>query len=119
MTALVDSVGGFIDAFGGLEKISTVLGTVAAIFFHENSSWNWLGCPGYLECRRGIHGNGSCPTLAIPIAIGAIVVAVGLMVDDIITFFQGGESYFRGDLFPGSMKLRRGLAAGEQQSRLS
>jgi tape measure domain-containing protein len=32
--------------------------------------------------------------LAIPLAIGAIIVAIGLIIEDIVTFFQGGKSVF-------------------------
>lgn len=31
---------------------------------------------------------------AIPLAIGAAIAAVGLLIEDIVTFFQGGESAF-------------------------
>lgn len=94
MTALVESVGGFIETFGGLERVATVLGVIAAIFLGGKllfgigsvvlAIWNAVAAFVAMDIAA----------LAIPIAIGAIIVAVGLLIDDIITFFQGGESYF-------------------------
>lgn len=94
MTALVESVGGFIDTFGGLEKIALVLGTIAAVFLGGKLLYGigsvalavWNAVAAFIAMDLA--------ALAIPIAIGAIAVAVGLLIDDIITFFQGGESYF-------------------------
>ena len=93
MVALTDSIGGFIDAFGGLERVSTILGTIAAIFLGGKllygigsvvlAVWNAVAAFTAMNIAA----------LAIPIAIGVIAVAVGLLIDDIITFFQGGESY--------------------------
>lgn len=94
MTALVQSFGRFIDTFGGLEKISTIIGTIAAIFLGGKllsgigsvvlAVWHAVAAFTAMDIAA----------LAIPIAIGAIAVAVGLLIEDIITFFQGGDSYF-------------------------
>ena len=94
MLALVESVGGFLDTFGGLEKIALILETIAAVFLGGKllygigsvvlAVWNAVAAFTAMDLAA----------LAIPIAIGAIAVAVGLLIDDIITFFQGGDSYF-------------------------
>lgn len=94
MTALVESVDGFIDTFGGLEKISTVLGTIAAVFLGGRLLYG-IGSVALAVWNAVIaFGAMNIAALAIPIAIGAVAVAVGLLIDDIVTFFQGGESYF-------------------------
>jgi hypothetical protein len=94
MLALVESVGGFLETFGGLQKVATVLGTIAAIFLGGKllygigsvvlAIWNAVAAFAAMDIAA----------LAIPIAIGAAVVAIGLLIDDVITFFQGGDSYF-------------------------
>lgn len=94
MLALVESVGRFVSLFGGLEKIAQVLGVISAVFLGAKllsgigsvvlAVWRAVAAFTALDLAA----------LAIPIAIGAIAVAVALLVEDIITFFQGGESYF-------------------------
>lgn len=94
MLALVDSVGRFVDLFGGLEKVAQIIGVISAVFLGGKllsgigsvviAVWRAVAAFTALDLAA----------LAIPIAIGAIAVAVALLVEDIVTFFQGGESYF-------------------------
>ncbi len=94
MLALVESVGGFLDTFGGLQNVAMALGTIAAIFLGGKLLYGigsvvmaiWSAVTAFTAMNLA--------ALAIPIAIDAAVVAIGLLIDDVITFFQGGESYF-------------------------
>lgn len=94
MLALVESAGRFVDTFGGLERIAQILGVIAAVFLGGRLLYGigsvvmavWRAVAAFTVMNIA--------ALAIPIAIGAIAVAIGLLIEDIVTFFNGGESYF-------------------------
>lgn len=94
MLALVESVGRFVDLFGGLERVAQILGVISAVF-QGGRLLSGIGSV-IMAVWRAVAAFVAMDiaALAIPIAIGAIAVAVGLLIEDIITFFQGGESYF-------------------------
>ena len=94
MLALVESTARFVDLFGGLERVSHILGTIAAVFL-GGRLLSGIGSVIIAVWRAvGAFTVMNIAALAIPLAIGAIAIAVGLLIEDIVTFFQGGESYF-------------------------
>ncbi len=94
MLALVESVGRFVDMFGGLERVAKIVGVIAAVFL-AGKLVSGIGSV-IIAVWRAVAAFVAMDVaaLAIPLAIGAIALAVGLMIEDIVTFFQGGESYF-------------------------
>lgn len=94
MLALVESVGRFVDLFGGIERIAQILGIVAAVFL-GGRLLSGIGSV-VIAVWRAVAAFTAMDiaALAIPLAIGAIAVAVGLLIEDIVTFFNGGDSYF-------------------------
>lgn len=94
MLALVESAGRFIDLFGGIEKIAQILGVVAAVFV-GGKLLSGIGSVVVAVWRAVAAFTAmNIAALAIPLAIGAIAVGIGLLIEDIITFFNGGDSYF-------------------------
>lgn len=113
--ALVTSAKGFIKLFGGFERVMKVLSIIAGVL----AAGIVLKAIGAMTVA--VWGLVSAFTaaniaaLAIPLAIGAAVVLVGLIIEDIVTFFQGGDSFF-GDLvniikteFPNAFKFLKGI----------
>ena len=94
MLALVESAGRFVDLFGGLEKVAQILGVISAVFL-GGKLLSGIGSV-VIAVWRAVAAFTvmNIAALAIPLAIGAIAVAVALLIEDIVTFFQGGESYF-------------------------
>ncbi len=89
---LVTSLKGILRIFGGFENVVRVLGVVSAIF----AGGALLSAIGAVTTAviglAGAFTLANAAALLIPIAIGAAVVAVGLIIEDIVAFFQGRES---------------------------
>lgn len=112
--ALVTSAKGFIQLFGGFKKVFSIVSAIAAvigggILLHAIGALTTavIGLVGWFTAAN-------IAALAIPIAIGAAVALIGLIIEDIVTFFQGGDSFF-GDIvnylkteFPNAFKLIKG-----------
>lgn len=87
------STKGLVKLFGGFNNIAKVLGIILGI----------MGGGALLSSIGGVTvavlGLAQAFTLAnaaallIPIAIGALVVGLGLLIEDIVAFFQGRESF--------------------------
>jgi len=89
---LVDAVQGLAAVFGGLENILVAAGIAFAIFTSGRVLY------GIGQMVGAVINLGKAITLAnakallIPILIGAAVVALGLIIEDIVAFFQGRNS---------------------------
>lgn len=94
MMQLVQSARGLVQAAGGIERVATAIGVIAAIF----AAGAILS--GIASVVTGIYTLVKALTLAnlaaeaIPILIGAALIALGLIIEDVVTYFQGGESFF-------------------------
>lgn len=83
---------GLLRLFGGFENVAKVLGVIAGIFA-GGALLSAIG--GITTAVLGLAGAftlANAAALLIPIAIGAAIVAVGLIIEDIVAFFQGRES---------------------------
>lgn len=91
-TALWDSFNGLAQVFGGVENLITAAAYAMAIFAGAKVLFA-IG-----QMVGAVMGLGHAFTLAnakallIPILIGAAVVALGLIIEDIVAFFQGKDS---------------------------
>lgn len=92
VASLADAVLGLSEALGGLEFILKMVAIAMAVF----AAGKILFGIGSLILAVGALGNAftimQLKALAIPILIGAAVVAVGLIIEDIVSFFQGKDS---------------------------
>lgn len=113
--ALFKSAMGFVELFGGFKKVADVVGKLAGILAGgvvlsaigalTVATWGWVA---------GLTA-ANVAAFAIPIAIGAAVALIGLIIEDIATFFAGGDSFF-GDFvktlqedFPNAFKFIKGV----------
>lgn len=73
------------------------LGAAAAGFVALNLGRSIIGLAAAFRTAATATWSFSLPLIAIPLLIGAIAIAIGLLVDDFLTFKEGGESVI-GDL---------------------
>jgi hypothetical protein len=91
-TSLFATFKGLVDVFGGFEKVAIAAGIAMGLF----AAASVLASIG--EMAMGVMALTEAITLAnlsalaIPILIGAAVVAIGLVIEDIIGYFQGRDS---------------------------
>lgn len=89
---LVDAVIGLSEAFGGLGNVLTFVGIGMALF----TAGKILFGIGSMILAIGRLGTAftimNAKALLIPILIGAAIVALGLIIEDIVAFFQGRDS---------------------------
>lgn len=90
--ALIEAFMGLAEVFGGLENILKVIGVLFAVF----TAGKILFGIGSLVLAFGALAAAitwaNVQALLIPILIGAAVVALGLIIEDIVAFFQGRDS---------------------------
>lgn len=90
--ALFTSMEGLVRVFGGFERVATAAGIALAVFAGAKILF------GIGQMVQGLAGLSKMLTLVnlkallIPTLIGAAVVALGLVIEDIVAFFQGRNS---------------------------
>lgn len=90
--ALVDSFSGLVQVFGGFEKVAKAVGIALGVFAGGSVLY---GIGALALAMKGLVAwftMANAAALAIPIMIGAAVVAIGLIIEDIVAFFQGKDS---------------------------
>ena len=80
-TAIKLVVAGFA-AFKAMQLLAA-MGTMVQVLFEMASAWKFMGMQAMFAQLKA---------LAFPILIGAAVIALGLLIEDIIGFFQGKDS---------------------------
>ena len=89
---LIDAVLGLSEVFGGLGNVLKIVGIAFALF----TAGKVLFGIGSMVLAIGRLGDAftlmNAKALLIPILIGAAIVALGLIIEDIVAFFQGKDS---------------------------
>lgn len=91
-TALYDSASGIAEVFGGLENVITAAAYAFAIFAGAKVLFSIGQMVGAIANLSSMFTMLNLKALLIPILIGAAVVALGLIIEDIVAFFQGKDS---------------------------
>jgi hypothetical protein len=92
MTAMWDAANGLANVFGGLENVLQAVAYAMLAFASAKILFtigSLIGLVGKLGTAFTIM---NAKALMIPILIGAAVVALGLIIEDIVAFFQGKDS---------------------------
>lgn len=92
LSALWDSANGLAEVFGGMENVIKAAATAFLIFAGASVLYNLGKMVGLIANLGHMLTLANAKALLIPILIGAAIVAVGLIIEDIIAFFQGRDS---------------------------
>lgn len=92
LMALTDAVEGLLEVFGGLENVLKAIGVGFLIFTSGSILYGIGKLIGAFSLLGKMITLANLKALMIPILIGAAVVALGLIIEDIVSFFQGKDS---------------------------
>lgn len=92
LMALTDAVEGLLEVFGGLENVLKAIGVGFLIFTSGSILYGIGKLVGAFSLLGKMITLANLKALMIPILIGAAVVALGLIIEDIVSFFQGKDS---------------------------
>ncbi len=92
LSALYDAANGIAEVFGGMGNIIQAAATAMLIFAGASILYNLGKMVGLVASLGHMLTLANAKALLIPILIGAAIVAIGLIIEDIIAFFQGRDS---------------------------
>lgn len=92
LSALYDAANGIAQVFGGMGNVIQAAAAAFLIFAGASILYNLGKMVGLVANLGHMLTLANAKALLIPILIGAAIVAIGLIIEDIIAFFQGRDS---------------------------
>lgn len=89
---LFRSAMGFVELAGGLERVATALALITAVIVSGQILMGIGRLTGAVLGLVKVFTLANAAALAIPLAVGAAMVAIGLVIEDVYGFFTGKDS---------------------------